>query len=62
MRLSGQFQVCSFFFYEKILNVRKEPKRKETIFTFLEKNCPQKIVAFVVICSLNFVLLVGLCL
>ena len=48
LRLSGQFPVCLFFFYEKILSVKKAPNAKQTIFTVLKAFVVQKIVAFVV--------------
>ena len=46
------------FFHEKILSVKKASNAKQAIFTPLE-DCAHKIVAFVVFCSLVFVLLVG---
>ena len=44
MGLLRQFQVCFLFFYEKILSIKKTPKRKQMTFTLLEvfvhaKNC-----------------------
>ena len=47
------------FFYEKILNAQKAPKRKTSDFYCLRSLFAQKTVAFVVFCSLIFVLLVG---
>ena len=57
MRLSGQFPVC-FFFYENNLSVKKALKPKTNNFLPLRSFCAQKIVAFVVFCSLIFVSLV----
>ena len=59
MRLLGQFQACLAFLYEKILSVKKAPKSKTNNFLSLKSFCEQKIVAFVVFCSLVFLLLVG---
>ena len=50
------------FFYEKILSIKKHESAKQTIFTLLEVLCTWKIVAFVVLCSIIFFLLVGFCL
>ena len=47
-----------FFFYKKILRAQKALKRKNH-FHPLRSLCAQKIVAFVVYCLLNFVLLVN---
>ena len=62
MRLSGQFQACLFFFYEKISPARKASKRKTSDSHSLRSMCARKIVALVVKCLLNFVLLVNVCL
>ena len=52
-----------FFFYEKILNAQKAPKHKRNDFYPLRSFCGEKIVvAFLVFCSLIFVLLVDFCL
>ena len=64
MKLSGQFQAC-LIFYKKPLSVKKAKKkkkgskRKTNNFSPLGSFSAQKIVAFVVFCSLNFILLVG---
>ena len=61
MRLSGQFRV--YFFYKKILHVKKNTKTENKWFSpSLKFLCSQKIVAFVVFYSLIFVLLLGFCL
>ena len=60
MRLSGQFQICLFFFfYEKIFSVKKAPKRKQTIFTLLEifacpKNCCLYCLVFACFCFVRW--------
>ena len=62
MRLSGQFPVCLFFLYEKILSIKKYKSAKQMIFTLLE------VFVQVIICCLcclvfaYFVLSVGFCL
>ena len=64
MRLSRQFQSCFLFlffiFYEKILKVKKAPKRKINNFPPSRSFFVRKIVAVVVFCSVIFVLLVCL--
>ena len=61
MRLSRQFQVCFFFFKEKILDGKKVSHVKTNNFTTFVTFCAQKTVAFVVVFSLTFVLLVAFC-
>ena len=59
MRLPEQFQ---FKKKKNILLTKNMPQAKTNYFHPLRHFCMQKIVAFVVFCSLNFVLLVGFCL
>ena len=52
------------FFYEKILRVKKAPKRKQTTFTLLEvfvhaKNCCLYCLVFACFCVVSWFLLVG---
>ena len=42
MRLSEQFQACLRFFYEKVLSVKKAPKRKTNNFHSLRRFCVHK--------------------
>ena len=51
-----------YFSYEKILSKKKAQKRKRFSPSWKFFLCAQKCVAFVVFCSLVFVLLVGVCL
>ena len=41
MKLSGQFETCSFF-YEKILNPQNAPKRKTNDLHLLRSFCARK--------------------
>ena len=62
MRYQGNFGSV-YFFYEKILSVKKNTKTENKRFSpSLKFLCSQKIVAFVVFYSLIFVLLLGFCL
>ena len=56
------FRPVYYFFYEKILNAKKAPKRKTSDFHPFRSFYAQKTVVFVVFCSLIFVLLVYVCL
>ena len=47
-----------FFFYKKTSRAQKAPKRKTSNFHTLKSSRVQKIVAFVVLCLVNFALLV----
>ena len=62
LRLLGQFQAC-LFFLRKGFERKKAPKPKANDFHSLRSFCAsRKIVASVVFCLLNFILLVGFCL
>ena len=51
-----------YLFYENISRAQKSPKSKTSDFQRLRSLCTRKIVALVVQCLLNFVLLVNVCL
>ena len=59
MRLSRQFQACLFFLQKDFAHTKIT---KTQTSDFLRSLYAQKIVAFVVSCLLNFVLLVNVCL
>ena len=50
------------FFFEKILSLKKSPKRKINNFPPLRGFSAQKSVAFIVFCLIVFILLVSFCL
>ena len=59
MRLLGQFQTSSFFLRKDFARTKTQIRPKPTNFLSLKSFYVQKIVAFVVFYSLNFILLVG---
>ena len=62
MRLLGQFPVCLFLLYEKILSIKKYKSAKKTIFTLLEVFVRAKISCLCCLVFAYFVLSVGFCL